>query len=111
MTDPTEDMLSAYAAIRYHVSTTWDSVRLRIRRRKCIVSGCEIPSRGRLGKGILAEPWTACGVHRKSLSELLNTAQSARTTAALDANHAFTASLVDGLNDLGCHEDELKLAI
>ena len=105
-----EELMIVYAGISGWARRAWDSVRLRAVRRKCIVSGCEIPPRGTIGKGIVAEPWPVCGVHRKPVSEVLQMATSDYREAVTEAKRKHVVAVVNGLNDLGCHEDEIALA-
>ena len=103
-------VFDAYAGLFAWARRRWDSVTLRAKRRKCIVSGCEIPARGRIGYRILSEPWTVCGFHRASVANVINEAQSSYHYSLAEITHKRARDLTNGLNALGCHEDELTLA-
>ena len=92
------------------LATVWDSPALRIKRKKCVVSGCEIPARGRVGQRLLTEPWTVCGIHRKPVCEMLNKAHEEKVSRYMDAQNHFTCEIVNGLDAMGDHENELFLA-
>ena len=78
---------------------------------KCIVSGCEIPARAKLGTKILSEPWFVCGVHRRVLTDLLNKAHGDYLKLCKQAGREKYCAIINGLDKLGNHEDELALAV
>ena len=96
-----------YAGIWVYFSRIWDSVRLRAKRRKCIIAGCEIPARGVIG---IDFQWYVCGIHRGPVSDVIAHAHTKRLQARIRAAERYRKDLVCGLNKLGCHEDELALA-
>ena len=117
-----EDSMVAMLSVRHFIGTIWNGARLRTKRRKCIVSGCEIPARAKLGSKIVAQPWLACGVHRKPVADMLNAAgnkyvklvDQARDQAnelIKQAHREKYCAIINGLDKLGNHEDELALAV
>ncbi len=105
-----EDALSAMLTIKYAILWLLDGARLRTKRRKCVVSGCEIPARGFIGRGMLPDPWLACGVHRRPISELLNAAHRDYVDQVSAAADVRMLRLITGLDDLADHSKELALA-
>lgn len=106
--DEAENALGTFFTVRFAITSLLDGVLLRTKRRKCAVSGCEIPARARLGRR--NDSWFVCGVHRKPVAEMLNEATVRYVDACNGASRSFTAEIINGLDAMADHSKELALA-